>query len=166
MLLYTCGCSFTYGEELCYPHIDSWPNILGRMLNLNNINTAKTGASQCYIFRKTINDIYKHKTKKLFVIIGWTGINRIEGYDNRCVSLLHNTNNIFQYVNNPSDLEFFYKNSLHYFLNKYNIKHIFFDVFLKKYKTFDYHITEYNMYQYSILKKCNRVQSTSIRGRT
>ncbi len=82
MLLYTCGCSFTYGEELDDKQ-DAWPHKLSKKLQVNKvINTATCSASNEYIQRNVMEFVltnYK-KYNQIFVAIGWTSDIRWEGY--------------------------------------------------------------------------------------
>jgi hypothetical protein len=80
MLLYTCGCSFTYGEELDNKQ-NAWPHKLAKKLSIDNvINTATCSASNEYITRNVINFITHNKNKDIFVVLGWTSDIRWEGY--------------------------------------------------------------------------------------
>lgn len=82
MILYTCGCSFTYGDELIDKQT-AWPYLLKKMLNFDEIiNTAICSASNDYIQRNIINFILQNidKINDLFLVIGWTSDIRFEGY--------------------------------------------------------------------------------------
>lgn len=82
MLLYTCGCSFTYGEELKDKQ-NSWPNKLGKLLQASEvINTATCSASNEYIQRNVVDFILSNNKKSddIFVAVGWTSDIRWEGY--------------------------------------------------------------------------------------
>ena len=95
-LLYANGCSMTYGAELAgvdpFPETEeqdnyrieySWPNQLGKLLNMESVNDGWPGASNDKIFRTSINWIsnYISQTKdpsNLFVVIGWSTPERKE----------------------------------------------------------------------------------------
>jgi hypothetical protein len=97
--LYINGCSHTAGVELdswekggpswpkdgtiqdipqhCYN--DSWANTMGRNLNVETIiNNSIPGSSNDHILQSTIDFVQRQKNKKeLFVLIGWTGSDRL-----------------------------------------------------------------------------------------
>ena len=75
MILYTCGDSFTFGDELKDPK-DAWPYILGTMLNFNVHNFARNGASNDYIVKTTVE--YLESNKPDIIILGWTTPDRID----------------------------------------------------------------------------------------
>jgi len=76
MLLLTNGCSFTEGYDL--PSLtDSWPFVVGNLLNLQIKNLAVGGASNDRIYRTTIEYLNIHP-KPDIVIIGWTRFCRNE----------------------------------------------------------------------------------------
>ena len=85
MYLMTNGCSHTSGAELEYELQDScynkaWPWHLSKKLQFQNINLAKSGASQERIVRTTLTWLgdYPDKAKDSFVIILWPGPLRTE----------------------------------------------------------------------------------------
>jgi hypothetical protein len=90
-LLYACGDSFTHGMEIlgdCNVSEENkyhaYPMQITDELGIaNNINSALPGAPNEWIARTTILDLLKLQTEgqdlsKVFVIIGWSGINRLE----------------------------------------------------------------------------------------
>lgn len=97
-MLYVNGCSLTYGMELgtvgyklhqtelnstenLYRMNHSWPGILSRLMNVQLINDAITGASNERIFRTTIDYIENCSVVPTYVVIGWTSLGRTEVYD-------------------------------------------------------------------------------------
>lgn len=84
MILFACGDSYTYGEELD-DRTKSYPYILGQLLNSNEIvNKGICSGSNEYIF-KSLNDFVIDKTlsnntDELFVVIGWSSSIRWEAY--------------------------------------------------------------------------------------
>jgi hypothetical protein len=81
--LVASGCSFTdqnfYSPE--YPEIDctfpKWPEIVGKKLDLNVVNLAKSGECNDTILDDTIRYINKHSKDVHTVMIGWTEWDRI-----------------------------------------------------------------------------------------
>jgi hypothetical protein len=93
--LYTCGDSWTFGDEICeytnvtvndytIRHYNTWPWFLTRELGIANcINEGLGGRSNQRIFRRTINFIFKwiesgKKPEDLLIVIGWTSPERYE----------------------------------------------------------------------------------------
>lgn len=96
MLLYTNGCSMTYGAELAddpnnchiclndpYRLQNSWPGQLAKILDMDLKNDGYPGGSNDRIFRTTQEFVAKwiqdgKDPKDLFVVIGWTEPQRLE----------------------------------------------------------------------------------------
>jgi len=90
MLLYTNGCSFTYGDELKQPSRDAWPYVLGKKLNWDTINSACVGGSVIRAYRQTLNFLFNNldKKEKMFIIICWPPKIRSEAYyNNRIITI-------------------------------------------------------------------------------
>ena len=83
MILYTNGCSYTYGDELEHPHQQAWPYRLGDALSCKVINEAQCGVSNDCIMRMTLDYLTKntHAHKDLLVVIMWTFLGRFDYYD-------------------------------------------------------------------------------------
>lgn len=90
-ILYANGDSFTHGMEILGNNnvseenkYHAYPMQITDKLNIgNNVNSALPGAPNEWIARTTILDLLKLKQEgqdlsKVFVIVGWSGINRLE----------------------------------------------------------------------------------------
>lgn len=55
MILYTNGCSFTYGDELENPEQDRWSTVLANMMNYTSVCEAQPGQSNADIVNQSIN---------------------------------------------------------------------------------------------------------------
>ena len=75
-MILTVGDSFTYGEELSNRTISAWPYLIGQQLNKTVTNLGKSGASNTYIFRTTIEAIARQAYD--LVVVQWTDPSRIE----------------------------------------------------------------------------------------
>jgi hypothetical protein len=71
----TVGCSFTYGEELQYPHVSSWPALLGYQNKWKVANLGKGGGSNDRNIRIVFEEI---KNNYDLIIVAWTTCNRFE----------------------------------------------------------------------------------------
>ena len=82
MILYTNGCSYTFGSEMKNPIEDAWPYVLGKKLNWFTINDAIPAGSVIRVYRKTLNFIFQNleKKDKLFIILCWPPKIRSEAY--------------------------------------------------------------------------------------
>jgi hypothetical protein len=82
-VLYTSGCSHTAGTEIAMEgRLDlTWPNILSDRLEYNLIDSSKIGASNDYIFKKTVEDISSLGIPPDLVVIQFTSPQRFEGPD-------------------------------------------------------------------------------------
>lgn len=88
-ILYVNGCSHSCGAEMSYIgscreqyDIDnSFGGIIANRFNLIHYNDALSGVGNRYIVSNTIDSILKllkeYKNSEIFVLIGWTGIERI-----------------------------------------------------------------------------------------
>lgn len=146
MILYTNGCSFTFGSEMKNPQHDAWPYVLGEKLHWITINEALPAGSVIRVYRKTLNFIFQNleKKDKLFIIICWPPKVRSEGYYNKIIRLKLSKKELFK-----SDFDFnhmirtffnltqqtiscfinsvFIQFQLHTILKSYSIPHIFFE---------------------------------------
>lgn len=81
-MLYTVGCSFTYGHELEDRTKTAWPYLLGNLLHMDVVNLAISGVSNDYIMRTIITNVLSQTiTSNDLVIVGWTGEFRKEFYN-------------------------------------------------------------------------------------
>ena len=83
MILYTNGCSFTWGDELS--NRDSrYASLLANKLNCKLVDLSMNGSSNERILRTTFDYLQDPKTdlENLIVVIGWSGISRTEIYNN------------------------------------------------------------------------------------
>lgn len=74
MILFTSGCSYTYGEELNNKN-DSWPYVLGNMLEVDEvINKGICSGSNDYILRTTTEFVINNldKIDEIIIVLGWT----------------------------------------------------------------------------------------------
>lgn len=55
-MIYSCGCSFTYGDELKDPSESAWPMLLGKKLNKTVDNFAVSGGTN----QRTVYHTIKH----------------------------------------------------------------------------------------------------------
>lgn len=86
MILFTSGCSFTYGEELGDRQF-AWPFVLGKLLNCDVINKGICSGSNDYIIRTTMEFISKAindniNIEDILIILGFTTENRKECWSN------------------------------------------------------------------------------------
>jgi len=78
-LLYTIGDSWTYGEELDNPLMESYPYFLSKKLGCELVNEAKSGASNDWMFRKCVEWISQRDDfDDITVVVGWSNPNRRE----------------------------------------------------------------------------------------
>ena len=68
----------TLGEDDDYRIRNSWPGILSNLIGCEGHNDAVPGGSNQRIMRTSLDWIADNKDKDLFVVIGWTGLTRIE----------------------------------------------------------------------------------------
>jgi hypothetical protein len=76
MSLLANGCSFTEGYYLSNKQL-SWPSCLGKMLDVDVCNLAVGGGSNDRIFRTSIQHLHLNQNID-FMVVGWTGISRVE----------------------------------------------------------------------------------------
>ena len=69
MRLVTFGDSYTYGEHLPNPEIQSWPAQLAMLLNCSLVNNAQPGSSNLEILTTILNFPFEEND---LVVIGWT----------------------------------------------------------------------------------------------
>ena len=75
------GCSYTWGDELDHPFTERFSKLISDDLQLPEKNLSLCGASNDRIFRTTMDYISSGNRPK-FAIIVWSGIDRIELFDN------------------------------------------------------------------------------------
>ena len=103
-ILYANGDSFTHGMEILGNNnvseenkYHAYPMQITDKLNIgNNVNSALPGAPNEWIARTTILDLLKLKQEgqdlsKVFVIVGWSGINRLEITAKEEIKMLNNS---------------------------------------------------------------------------
>jgi hypothetical protein len=79
MKLFTIGCSFTEGQGLLRPHIESYTSILAEKLQMEYFNFGACGMSNDYIFRKVFELLNSNTIhKEDILIIQWTHYTRKE----------------------------------------------------------------------------------------
>jgi hypothetical protein len=83
VLLFANGCSMTMGAELADPNDSSFPSLIARHFDLDLVNIAHSGASNCRILRTTLLWVAEYlrdggKPDELFVLVGWTAPDRRE----------------------------------------------------------------------------------------
>ena len=83
MILYTNGCSFTWGDELSNRN-SRFASLLANKLNCKLVDSSMNGSSNERILRTTFDYLQDPKTdlENLIVVIGWSGISRTEIYNN------------------------------------------------------------------------------------
>jgi hypothetical protein len=57
MKIFSCGCSFTYGDELANPSDSAWPVLIARQLNATLDNVSMSGNSNSRIHYQTIKNM-------------------------------------------------------------------------------------------------------------
>lgn len=82
MILFTSGCSYTYGEEL-EDRQYAWPFVLGKLLNCSVVNRGICSGSNSYIVRTTMEFMSRVisdniSTSDVIVVLGFTTENRKE----------------------------------------------------------------------------------------
>lgn len=83
------GCSYTRGAELGSPDKESWPVVLGRLLDVPVVNLASDGGSNRRIVRTTVANIERVSEEfgvplsATAVVCMWTGMARNECYGGR-----------------------------------------------------------------------------------
>ena len=87
------GDSFTYGDGLLRPTIESWPALA---FGEGCKNIAKSGSSNPSIFRRTLEELYTNPGKYDRVVVGWSALDRFElsGNDGRAVPFLLTHNHV------------------------------------------------------------------------
>jgi hypothetical protein len=85
MILYTNGCSMTFGLELPEETREqtAWPAVLAERLSSKLVNDAQQGTANDRIFRRTVDFVMNYLAEcgdpaHLFVAIGWTTAHRRE----------------------------------------------------------------------------------------
>ena len=53
-ILYTVGDSWTYGDDLKNPQIESYPYLLSKIIGCDLVNDGKNFAGNDWIFRKSV----------------------------------------------------------------------------------------------------------------
>ena len=130
-MLHAFGCSFTYGTSCINPSTDSWPVLLGQMLNTDCKNYGISGASNDYIF-KTLSENLDSFSSKDIIIIMMTKPSRRYFRNN---NVLPNSNNelsriYYKYINDQKGdcINFLQNlNAFHYILKDYRYLITFID---------------------------------------
>lgn len=76
------GCSWTYGQGLNNPKLESWPALLSKKLDIPLVNLAIPGSGNDSIFRRTTEYFFQNLSynSKPLVIIAWSQLTRREGW--------------------------------------------------------------------------------------
>ena len=92
MILYTNGCSFTWGDELSNRN-SRYASLLSNKLNYELVDNSMCGSSNERILRTTFDYLQDPKTdlENLLVVIGWSGISRTELYNDGVDALVIDT---------------------------------------------------------------------------
>jgi hypothetical protein len=77
MSLYFNGCSFTYGDELVHPQVESWPSLVSSELQLSFCNDAVNGGTNERTVYKTMQNIDEYDC----FFIAWTVYSRFTEYN-------------------------------------------------------------------------------------
>jgi hypothetical protein len=77
MRIFSCGCSFTYGDELKDPNISSWPALLANKLQASINNKAVGGGTNARTIYHTIKNI---KDNYDLYLIAWSDYSRYTFY--------------------------------------------------------------------------------------
>ena len=78
-LLYTIGDSWTFGDELVFPELHSYPTLLSKELGCELENDAINGGPNDWMYRKTIEWVCSQDNlDDVAVIVGWSSVNRRE----------------------------------------------------------------------------------------
>lgn len=75
-MIYACGCSFTYGDELKNPSESAWPILVSNKLGQTIQNDAIGGGTNYRTVYHTIKNLNKYD----FYLIAWTNYNRFTFY--------------------------------------------------------------------------------------
>jgi len=78
-MIYACGCSFTYGDELKNPQHSAWPILLGNKLKQSVFNDAVRGGTNQRTVYQTIKNL---KDDYNLYLIAWTTYTRFTFYKN------------------------------------------------------------------------------------
>lgn len=72
-ILYTVGDSWTYGDDLKNPQIESYPYLLSKRIGCDLVNDGKNFAGNDWIFRKSVEFITSNKIENIHTfIVGWS----------------------------------------------------------------------------------------------
>ena len=83
MILYTNGCSFTWGDEL-NDRKDRYGVLLSKKLNCKHmVDHSKCASSNQRILRTTLSYLQDKNLEDYIVVIGWSGISRREYFLNK-----------------------------------------------------------------------------------
>lgn len=125
--LYTIGDSWTFGDELLNPGVQSWPVLLSQKLDCKLVNEASPGASNDWMFRKIIEwSCVQKDLNDDVVIVGWSVPDRYE--EKFKFNIDYKKMKKYFYI---SELLYYrsvcYMVSLQEFLKSKNIKYLFFN---------------------------------------
>ena len=77
MNFYFNGCSFTYGDELKNPQLDSWPALVAKNLQASFVNDAVNGGTNYRTVYRTLHNVAEFDC----FFIAWTSYNRFTEYN-------------------------------------------------------------------------------------
>lgn len=72
----SAGCSFTFGEELVNPQIESWPYVVSQNLGVGCVNLGWPGASNEHIVNCVIDYCSNNDISNTFFTVMWTHFSR------------------------------------------------------------------------------------------
>lgn len=152
--LFAYGCSFTYGDSLGVPSIESWPHKLGEMLNLDVVNRGVSGGSNKLAMNNLFRDITQTEYSNVFVVFSWTGIQRttfyseerkewipcLVGHESPDNDIAHMTKLYYKYFYNDYEALYNYYTqilSVQSFLKERKINYLFINAFKEDYIFYD-----------------------------
>ena len=139
MILYTNGCSFTWGDELSNRN-SRYASLLANKLNCKLVDLSMNGSSNERILRTTFDYLQDPKTdlENLIVVIGWSGISRTEiynnGWDTITPTMIGTDERATEYYTHiqseqQDNLNFYYQVLiLQMWLEKHNVKYFMFRI--------------------------------------
>ena len=72
-ILYTVGDSWTYGDDLKNPQVESYPYLLSKRIGCDLINDGRNFAGNDWIFRKSVKFIASNEIENIHTfIVGWS----------------------------------------------------------------------------------------------
>lgn len=155
MILFACGDSNTFGDELS-DRTKAWPTRLGLMFGATVVNKAKPGRSNPYIYRTTMEWIATNRAAiqaspdDYMIVIGWTGPDRSEfksddwqyigaAFASQKRAAVRSYYANLHSVEQANILTGQYMVALHVLLRAWGVRHLFFD----SYEAFDWRYCDY-----------------------